>query len=139
MIEPQQGDLFLLRRWPVMNHVAIYLGGDVYEAWPPVVRRIEWKDFAPRLEKARVTVLRNDGLHSYQIWQMTTEAELLLGEPYNWLTTYWFDAPGWHCWKLAADLQTVAMGLIYGDGRLSSVSPRIGRRVSLDNGWRVVG
>ena len=135
MIDPQPGDLFILRSW-YMNHVAIYLDGRVYEAWPPKVRRVEWEDFEPRLAKVNVEVLRNDELTTQQLFSGWREAGKWLHTPYNWLLNYWLMLEGRvHCWEYVARIQVAMLGPIYGDRELSRVTPRIGKQTSLENGW----
>ena len=136
MIDPQPGDLFILRSW-YMNHVAIYFyDGMVYEAWPPKVRAVDWIDFEQRLAKTRVEVLRNTDLTAQQLFTGRREARKWLGTPYNWLLNYWLMLEGRvHCWEYTPLIQIAMLGPIYGDRELSRVTPRIGKQTSLENGW----
>jgi len=130
-----RGDIIFVRSW-WMNHVAICLGGRIYEAFPPRVRRVEFTKFRPKPD--RVTVLRNLMLGTVELDAMWTEAEDWVGTRYSWLPNYLFAGPKVHCSEYVARIQMRAGVCSYGGKEPSRITPADVRLVSRLNGWREV-
>ena len=126
------GDIIFVRSW-WMNHVAICLDGQIYEAFPPRVRRVEFADFSPKPQN--VTVLRNLMLSSDELDAMLAEAKAWEGTRYNWLANYLFRGPKVHCSEYVARIQMRAGVAYYGGKEPSRITPADVRLISRLSGW----
>lgn len=132
------GDLIFIRSW-WMNHIAICLDGNIYEAFPPRVRKLSFSEFMwSATNKKNVTVLRNLMLATDELDAMLVEAEDWLGSRYNWLANYVFRGPKVHCSEYIARIQMRAGVAYYGGKEPSRITPGDVRLISRLSGWEEV-
>ncbi len=135
---PKFGDIFFVRA-PFVNHVAICLGKEIYEAIPSVgVHAISWDEFSARVSKprwgreAKVEVYTNTGISTPDSFKMLGEADRLLGTQYSWWLNYLRKGPRVHCSECVA---RVVKDRGFGGIEPSRVSPRILRQFIVIYGW----